>query len=50
MGQANLPIKLCEDAVVAIAYILNWVPSKSVCHTSHDLWASIKPIWKNLQP
>jgi hypothetical protein len=50
MAQANLPISFWGDALMAAAYILNRVPSKSVPSTPYELWSSKKPDLSNLRP
>ena len=50
MAQANLPISFWGDALMAAAYILNRVPSKSVPSTPYELWSGKKPDLSNLCP
>uniref|UniRef100_A0A2N9HS45 Integrase catalytic domain-containing protein n=1 Tax=Fagus sylvatica TaxID=28930 RepID=A0A2N9HS45_FAGSY len=50
MAQANLPISFWGDALMAAAYILNRVPSKSVPSTPYELWSGKKPDLSNLRP
>jgi hypothetical protein len=48
MAQANLPISFWGDALMAAAYILKRVPSKSVPSTPYELWSGKKPDLSNL--
>ena len=50
MAQANLPISFWGDALMAVAYILNRVPSKSVPSTPYELCSGKKPDLSNLRP
>ena len=50
MAQANLPISYWGDVLLAAAYILNRMPSKSVSSTPYELWTDKKPDLNNLQP
>uniref|UniRef100_A0A2N9FVA6 Integrase catalytic domain-containing protein n=1 Tax=Fagus sylvatica TaxID=28930 RepID=A0A2N9FVA6_FAGSY len=50
MAQANLLISFWGDALMAVAYILNRVPSKSVPSTPYELWSGKKPDLSNLRP
>jgi len=47
---AQLPISHLGDAPITTAYVLNYVPVKSVVTTSHELWASRKPDLSVLSP
>ena len=50
MAQANLLISFWGDALMAAAYILNRVPSKSISSTPYELWSNKKPDLSNLRP
>jgi hypothetical protein len=50
MAQAYLPISFWGDALMAVAYILNRVPSKSVPSTPYEFWFGKKPDLSNLRP
>lgn len=50
MGQANLPIRFCGDALITTAFILNRVPTKSSPSTPYELWNDYKPALEGLRP
>jgi hypothetical protein len=45
-----LPISFWRDALLTVAYILNYVPSKSVSSTPYELCIDIKPNLGHLRP
>jgi hypothetical protein len=43
LSYSKLPLNLWMEALKTVAYIINRVPSKSVCKTSYELWTGRKP-------
>jgi len=50
IAHAKLPISFWGDALLMVAYILNYVLSKSVSATPYELWHDRKPSLNHLSP
>ena len=47
ISYSELPVFLWDNALETVAYILNYVPSKSVPKTPRELWSGRKPTLKH---
>jgi len=50
IAHANRPISFWGDMLLTSAYILNRMPSKSICATPYELWYGRKPTLEHLRP